>query len=75
MSGDTTKEQKRAENSLQDLVRGSDVKIGRAPIVVPDKVEVKVDAASNAVEVKSGSKQMVIPMQPASLPRWRTVRF
>jgi large subunit ribosomal protein L6 len=39
-------------------------RIGRAPIVVPEKVEVKV-GADNVVSVKAGNKEMVIPMQPS----------
>ncbi|MEO0334836.1 MAG: 50S ribosomal protein L6 [Pseudomonadota bacterium] len=39
-------------------------RIGRAPIVVPDKVEVKV-GADNVVSIKSGNKEMTIPMQPS----------
>ncbi|NQY99280.1 MAG: 50S ribosomal protein L6 [Bdellovibrionales bacterium] len=39
-------------------------RIGRAPIVVPDKVEVKI-GADNVVSIKSGNKEMVIPMQPS----------
>jgi len=38
-------------------------RIGRAPIVVPDKVEVKIDG--DTVTVKGGNKQMTIPMQSA----------
>ena len=39
-------------------------RIGRAPIVVPDKVEVKI-TPQNVVSVKLGNKEMVIPMQPS----------
>lgn len=38
-------------------------RIGRAPITVPDKVEVKV-TADNVVVVKSGNKELKVPMQP-----------
>lgn len=37
-------------------------RVGRAPIVVPDKVEVKI--AENSVVVKSGNKELTVDMQP-----------
>jgi len=39
-------------------------RIGRAPIVVPDKVEVKI-AADNIVTVKGGNKQLSVEMLPS----------
>ena len=38
-------------------------RVGRAPIVVPDKVEVKI--ADNSVVVKGGKSELKIDMQPA----------
>ena len=50
-------------------------RIGRAPIVVPDKVEVKV-GRSNAVEVKGGNKANGRSLcSRLSLPRLKMVRF
>ncbi len=37
-------------------------RVGRAPIVVPDKVEVKI--ADHSVIVKSGNKELKVDMQP-----------
>lgn len=39
-------------------------RIGRAPVVIPEKVDVSV-GADNTVVVKSGNKQMSIWMQPS----------